>query len=373
MEAYLEYTLLAFLLIFFLIQLYYLIVVQRKLNIYNSDQENISYDFKVSVVICARNESKNLQENLPLIFQQKGIDFEVVVVNDCSFDNSDEILRDFKEQYANLKVVTKEEHVLYKTGKKFALTLGIKAASNEILVFTDADCKPCSDEWLVMMCSAYRKPQAEIVLGYSPYEKKKGLLNMLIRYETFQTALNYFSFALNGMPYMGVGRNLSYKKALFFKNKGFASHMHIPSGDDDLFVNQTANVINTFIEIRPESHVISEPKDTWKGYWNQKLRHFGAGKAYKKTHQFQLTLQGVSAIGFYVFIVTCLALQIYWPYILGVFFIRFLVQILIYSKSLTILRCKDLIWSLLFLDLFYQMFLMIISFRRIFRKKIAWK
>lgn len=373
MEAYLEYTLLAFLLLFLLIQLYYLLVVQRKLNLYIPDEEKADSDFKVSVVICARNESKNLQENLPLIFQQKGVDFEVVVVNDCSFDDSEEVLRNFKAQYPKLKVVTKEEHPLYKTGKKFALTLGIKAASNEVLVFTDADCRPYSEEWLATICTAYKHPEAEIVLGYSPYERKKGLLNWLIRYETVQTALNYFSFALYGMPYMGVGRNLSYKKSLFFKSKGFASHMHIPSGDDDLFVNQNANPSNTFIEVRQESHVFSEPKLSWKGYWNQKLRHFGAGKAYKKAHQFHLTLQSISAIGFYVFLIACLTLQMYWPYVLGIFFLRFLIQILIYRKSFTILRCKDLVWSLLFLDLFYYLFLTVISFRRLFRKKISWK
>lgn len=348
-------------------------IVQRKLNLYVPEQEKINHDFKVSVVICARNESKNLQENLPLIFQQRGIDFEVVVVNDCSFDNSEEVLRDFKAQYANLKVVTKEEHALYKTGKKFAMTLGIKAASNEILVFTDADCKPVSEEWLSTMCSSYRNPDTEIVLGYSPYEKKKGLLNWLIRYETFQTALNYFSFALNGMPYMGVGRNLSYKKSLFFKNKGFASHMHIPSGDDDLFVNQNASSYNTAIEIREQSHIYSAPKTTWKSYWIQKIRHFGAGTAYKKAHKFQLSLQGTSAIGFYIFLVVCLSFKIQWPYVLGIFFIRFLLQTLVYKKSLTILRCKDLVWSLLFLDLFYYLFLMFISFRRLFRKKVSWK
>ncbi|MFD1630295.1 glycosyltransferase [Pseudopedobacter beijingensis] len=373
MEAYIEYVILIFLLVFFCLQLYYLLGVQRKLAVYHPKEKTINPNFKASVIICARNEAANLKENLPFIFEQKGIDFEVVVVNDCSSDTSDEILRAFKAEYNNLKIVTKDEHPLFKTGKKFAVTLGIKASSNEVLVFTDADCKPETNQWLATICSNYEDTNTEIVLGYSPYKRSKGLLNLLIRYETFQTALNYFSFAIKGMPYMGVGRNLSYKKSLFFRGKGFASHMHIQSGDDDLFVNQNANEYNTAIEIRPESNVWTEAKTTWKAYWMQKLRHFGAGKAYKKSHKLQLTLQALSSIGFYAFVLLGALLTHYWPYVLAAFVLRFLIQSFVFYKSFIILRYKDLIWWLLFIDPLYYLFLVIISVRRLFRKKQVWK
>ncbi|WP_026902521.1 glycosyltransferase [Pedobacter glucosidilyticus] len=373
MEAYLHYSLLILLQIAFVVQLYYLWVVQHRFITYKIPQVVYASHQKVSVIICARNEAYNLERNLPFIFNQKGIDYEVVVVNDCSSDQSEEILRMFQAQYPNLKVVVKEEHPRFKTGKKFAVTLGIKAASHEILVFTDADCKPASDYWLVNICEHYLHPQTEIVLGFSPYEKKAGFLNKLIRYETFQTALNYFSFSLSGDAYMGVGRNLSYKKSLFFKGKGFAAHMHIPSGDDDLFVNQNATATNTAIEIRPETFMLSEPKLTWASYWNQKIRHLGAGKLYKASHQKSLSMQAISAISFYAFLIACYVFQIEVLIISILLFLRFLAQIFIFYKAMLRLHSKDLIYWAFILDFFYYLYLVILSIRGLFRKKIVWK
>src|SRR5690606_34092381 len=169
------------------------------------------------------------------------------------------------------------EHIAVKHGKKFALSLGIKAAQYEHLVFTDADCVPESSDWLTHMAGAFSGGK-EIVLGYSPYLRRAGMLNALIRFETFHTAMSYLSYALKGKPYMGVGRNMAYTKSLFFRGKGFASHMHIASGDDDLFVNQNATPHNTTICIHPEAHVWSEPKTTFSAYARQKTRHAGASK-----------------------------------------------------------------------------------------------
>jgi hypothetical protein len=175
------------------------------------------------------------------------------------------------------------------------------------------------------------------------------------------------------MPYMGVGRNLSYKKSLFFKGKGFASHMHIPSGDDDLFVNQNSTSANTELEIRPESHVWSEPKLTWKSYWNQKLRHMGAGSLYKKHHQFNLGLQAISSIGFYLLLIICLSLKIELIALGSIFFLRFLAQLYTYYKPMLSLRNKDLCWWFLLLDPFYYIYLTALSFAGFFRKKTTWK
>ncbi|RZL46320.1 MAG: glycosyltransferase [Pedobacter sp.] len=373
LEAYYYYVLLILLQIFFIIQLYYLIVVQSKLSSYKVSESSGEAKLPVSVIICARNEADNLKKNLPFIFSQKNIQFEVIVVNDCSYDRSDEVLRELQRTYGNLKVVVKDEHPRFKTGKKFAATLGIKAAEHEIVVFTDADCKPDSDNWLANICSNYNDEATEIVLGYSPYERKHGFLNLLIRYETFQTALNYLSFTLQGAPYMGVGRNLSYKKSLFFKGRGFASHMHIPSGDDDLFVNQNSNPTNTVIEIRPDAHVWSEPKTSWGSYWTQKVRHMGAGKEYRKKDKLKLSTQALSAMGFYVLIVTCLSLQIEIVFVGILFVLRLLTQSVVFYKSLLKLRYKDLLGWIIILDLFYHLYLSLLSIRGLFRKETVWK
>ena len=374
MTIYIYYAVFFLFQLCFIIQLYYLLLVQKKINTYQPNNQDLSeVNFPLSVIICARNEAKNLAQYLPFILTQKYPDFEVIVVNDCSSDDSEDILRTFQNQYPNLKVVKIEEHPRYKTAKKFAVTLGIKAASHEILIFTDADCKPVSENWLTLMASNYANPAVEIVLGYSPYQPKAGFLNKLIRYETFQTAINYFSFALNGMPYMGVGRNLSYKKSLFFKGKGFAAHMHIPSGDDDLFVNQNATIDNVGLEIRPDAQVWSDPKSTWMSYWKQKLRHLGAGKVYKKQHQINLGLQAASSFAFYLLLVVCLILKIELIVVGILFLLRLIAQFFAYYKAMDTLRTKELRWLLLFLDPFHYIYLTVLTVAGLFRKKTTWK
>ncbi|NEU08102.1 glycosyltransferase [Flavihumibacter sp. R14] len=326
----------------------------------------------VSIIICARNEYQNLQLNLPSILHQDYPDYEVILVNDCSSDDSDILLRQLSKEYPHLKVVTITEHQRFKHGKKFAVTLGIKASKNEHLLFTDADCKPASDQWISRMQSNFQNNK-EIVLGYSPYEKLSGFVNLLIRFEAFLTALNYLSFALSGRPYMGVGRNMAYRKSLFFKGKGFASHMHILSGDDDLFVNQNATSRNTIIEIHPEAHVWSEPKKSLGAYFKQKLRHQGAGKQYKKGHKVMLSLQAGSAILFYITLITLICMQAQWWFLLALYLIRLIIQILTYYPILKKLNYADLIWWLPAFDFIYYFYMLTLGIFILFKKNIEWK
>ncbi|MGI4730048.1 MAG: glycosyltransferase, partial [Janthinobacterium lividum] len=242
----------------------------------------------VSVIICARNEAENLRQNLPFILNQNYPDFEVVVVNDCSSDDSSYVLDHFKADHSNLKIVTVSEHRRFKTGKKFALTMGIKAAKNEHLLLTDADCLPASENWIQLMQQCF-SAEKEIVLGYSPYKKTSGFLNTFVRFETVKTASSYLAAALKNKPYMGVGRNLAYTKSLFFGAKGFAAHMHVLSGDDDLFINQNANAVNTTVQVDAEAHTFSETKTSLRAYYRQKKRHMGVGKYYKRRNRILLT------------------------------------------------------------------------------------
>ncbi|WP_207532816.1 glycosyltransferase [Desertivirga arenae] len=371
MADYLYIIVFALFQIAFLLQLYYLLVIQKRLGSYKRTEKADS-THPVSVIICARNEEENLRNYLPFVLEQDYPDFEVVVVNDCSVDESDLVLREFSLKYKNLKVVTINEHTRFKHGKKFAVTLGIKAASHEHLLFTDADCKPASNNWIRKMQENF-DGSTEIVLGYSPYIVRKGFLNKLIRFETFFTALNYLSFSLAGKPYMGVGRNLAYTKSLFFKGKGFAAHMHIPSGDDDLFVNQNASSRNTVIEIDPESHVWSEPKTSFSSYFTQKIRHMGAGKVYKASHKRMLSFQAGSALAFYLLLGILVLINAQWYVILSFFLIRFLVQIFIYAPVFKRLNCKDLIWWFPALDLIYNFYILVLSIISLFKKKIKWK
>ncbi len=354
------------------IQLYFSLGVHLKLASAQVEDLAEQAGQPLSVVICARNESENLLQNLPLVLEQDYPDFEVIVVNDRSWDRTPDVLEEFAKQYAHLKIVTVADGEKFLAGKKFAVTMGIKAASNEWLVFTDADCLPASTQWLKGMQPSSNE-KIEIVLGYSPYLRKKGLLNSLIRYETFFTAVNYLSYAINGMPYMGVGRNLAYKKSLFFKTKGFASHMHIPSGDDDLFVNANAHVHNTEIRINPETHVWSAPKESLIAYLRQKKRHIGAGRLYQSKHKFILSAQIISQFLFYVFFILLLFFKATLYPALGIFAVSLLVRSFIYPRLLKRLNYSELRWCFPFLDFLLFIFLVINGILSIFVKKVQWK
>lgn len=238
----------------------------------------------VSVIVCARNELANLKQLLPILYRQEYTNFEIVVVDDCSTDGTLDFLLAEKQANPCLKVVWLRHRPAHVRGKKYPLSLGIRAARNERLLLTDADCRPASDQWIRGMTAGLRGP-GEIVLGYSPYFRSRGLLNTYIRYETLLTAGLYFSAAQRGRPYMGVGRNLAYRKSLFMRHKGFCGHLHVVGGDDDLFVNRHAGAENTCIATAPEYQVRSFPKEHWGQYFRQKLRHLSVGKYYKKEDQ----------------------------------------------------------------------------------------
>ncbi|MCK6691891.1 MAG: glycosyltransferase [Thermoanaerobaculia bacterium] len=259
----------------------------------------------VSVLICARNEALNLQKYLPALLEQDYPDFEVLVIDDDSADETQAILAAFQKKYAHLRVLRVSPKI--SPGKKYALAQGIAAARHEYLVFTDADCEPASREWLLRITDCpetsgrivprYRdNPQSEITLGYAPYRPEPGFLNRWIRFETVYTAMQYFSFALAGWPYMGVGRNLAWKKTLFQRVGGFAAHAHILSGDDDLLVNAAAHAGNTAICLAPEAFVYSGAKKNWAAWYRQKRRHLGAGKWYRREHRIALALLTLTLI-----------------------------------------------------------------------------
>ncbi len=258
----------------------------------------------VSVIICARNEEENLRENLASVLQQDYPQYEVIVVNDCSIDNTEQVIDQHLNRYPDKLVkinVPLSEN--YKHGKKMAVFIGIKHAKYEHLVFTDADCKPSSNQWLKIMVSHF-DDNKEIVLGYGKYREENSFLNKIIRYDTLTIALQYFSSVIRKNPYMGVGRNLAYVKTLFFKNKGFANHYHLASGDDDLFVNETSTPTNTAICIDKAAFTISEPPLNFKHWLLQKARHISTSSLYKTIHKIILAWILFSIIFFYVSIIT---------------------------------------------------------------------
>ena len=217
------------------IQFLYYIVVFGKFAFAKPKKNNLKR-IPVSVIVCAKNEEENVAKFIPILATQNYPDFEIILIDDASSDGTLDLFEAFEKEYPNIRLVKVANNEAFWGNKKFALTLGIKAASKEYLLFTDADCYPTSENWIAEMSSNFTM-QKTIILGYGAYEKiPNSFLNKIIRFETLLTAVQYFSWAKIGMPYMGIGRNLAYKKEEFFNVNGFIDHIKIRSGDDDLFI-----------------------------------------------------------------------------------------------------------------------------------------
>ena len=323
------------------IQMCYYLFVFNRVATHQASSRQQRQHHPVSVIICARDEAHNLERNLPAILEQAyRSSFEVMVVNDNSIDDSKFILEQTQKRYRGLKVVTLNQEAKGISGKKFPLSIGIKEAQHEIVLLTDADCTPASQNWVYHMQDAFA-PGKEVVLGYGAYQKAPGLLNKIIRFETFHTALQYFGYALAGMPYMGVGRNLAYKKDLFFRNKGFAPISGVASGDDDLFVNRVATKTNTAVVLEREAFTFSEPKKTWRDWRRQKQRHYTTGKYYKATHKFLLGLYSLTQALLYPLLAVCI-LFADWRWALLLFGIRLAVQGWVWQRTMKRLGEEDL-------------------------------
>lgn len=348
------------------IQLFYYLFFFRRVGGYKPKPKKTSLQHPVSVVVCARDEDENLARNLPgLLVQDYKTTHEVIVVNDNSVDESRYVLEELQRTFKSLHIVDLTQEAKLIAGKKYPLSVGIKEAKHEVMLLTDADCVPASEHWIFKMQDAFEEG-IEVVLGYGAYNKKPGFLNKAIRFETFHTALQYFSYALAGKPYMGVGRNLAYRKATFFKNKGFSSINHIPSGDDDLFINQVANSKNTAVVIDKEAFTFSRPKQSWKEWMRQKNRHYSTGKFYKRGHKYLLGLYTLSYFLFYpMFIASLLVYD--WRWTLIPFGLRLITLGIVWYKAMKRLGEQDLFAGFLFWDI-WLFFYYIIFAKAVYKK-----
>ena len=327
----------------------------------------------ISVIVCAKNEEENVKNFVPLLAEQNYFDYEIVLIDDASSDETLEIFEAFEKQYPNVKLVKVENIEAFWGNKKFALTLGIKAAKNEYLLFTDADCYPKSNEWITEMSANFTKEKT-IVLGYGAYNKiKNSFLNKIIRFETLLTATQYFSWSKLGKPYMGVGRNMAYKREEFFKTNGFIEHMKIRSGDDDLFINQAANSRNTAICYNPESFTYSKPKTTFKDWFTQKRRHVATAKHYKSFDRTQLAVFYTSQLAFILLPIILLSFQFQWIIVLSLIGFRYIFAWISLGFAAGKLKEKDVIYWFPVIEIILVFTQFNIFLTNTFSKPVHWK
>ncbi len=326
----------------------------------------------VSIIVCARNEEKNLRELVPRLLDQDHPEFEVIIVLDRCFDQSLDFLKSLEPQHPNLRTLIVDYVPDQFHPKKFGLTLAIKGAKYEWVLLTDADCRPGSNQWASHMANQFESG-ADFVLGYSPYERKATFLNHFIQYETFITGFEYLAFALLRMPYMGVGRNLAYRKSLFLKAKGFNAFQGVTGGDDDLFVQHHARPTRSRIALQEEATTLSKPKTSWRAYWKQKRRHLSVGKFYRKSVILRHIWKSNIHLGLWLSFITLAILnfspEIVWPVMLSIFAMKGL----LFWWSAQKMGQGYQYWITPILDFTYAFFIPVTGIIAFFRKNIPWR
>jgi len=353
------------------LQLVWILFIYLRLLTHKDKAEQVQLA-PISVIISARNEEDNLFKLLPAVLNQDYPTFEVVVVNHQSTDDSKFILQAYQQDYDNLKVIHLEKSKHIKNGKKLPLTIGIKGAKYKHLLLTDADCKPSSKYWIKEMAAQFTE-QKEIVLGYGPYTKEKGILNRIIRLDTVMIAMNYLSYAKAKLPYMGVGRNMGYTKSIFEKNSGFKSHYAIQSGDDDLFIQEVAQKNNYTVCLDPATFCSSPSEKTWEDWYRQKTRHFTTTGHYKVFKKMMLGIYPLSLILVYTsFSILCLNYQVSLVS-LCILALLLILKWSIQGRCLVRLKEKGLAWLFPFWDLVYAILAPSLYYTSEKKKKVTWK
>ena len=342
--------------IFFLIQSYYHLGLYRNLYLHSRKEKEESETPPLSVILVAKDAASDLRKNLPAILEQDYPSFEVIVIYDQSAgDECEDVLKLLQEKYPHLHHSFIPDSARYISHKKLGITMGIKASHHEWLVFTEPNCAPTSNQWLRKMARNFTS-DTDIVLGYSNYEKAKGWFNRKITFDTLLNSMRYLGMAINGHPYMGCGRNMAYRKSLYYQQKGFASHLNLQRGEDDIFVNQVANGKNTKVEANAESVMrISTPlyKKSWR---EEKLSYTVTSRYYKGATRYLVGFEACSRLIFLTLVIACLVFGILtqdWIMVgiaslLG--YLRYLMQVIVFHKTSVALNERKFYTSLLLFD-----------------------
>lgn len=349
-----------------IIQIFFWIIFFFRLLFWksNTQQHNKA---QISNIICTKNDIKNLQLCLQNLLTQKPALSEIIIVDDFSIDDTKSEVESLHELNNNIIYVkSANDH----PGKKIALDTGIRKAKSPFVILTDADCIP-PVTWVKTM-GAELVGNVKIVLGHAPFYKTTTWVNRWSRFENFISAIQYLSYSLWKMPYMGVGRNLLYSRNLYLDSFSKINlQLDTASGDDDIFINQVASASNTAICLHPESFVYSDAKGSWKEYVQQKKRHYSSATYYKTIHKFMLSLFSLSHILFYLLFFT-LSLSSNWEFALFVFLIRMILLSFSFYKLSQIFKETDLLKFFPILDLMLFFHYIYFSFFVLFPSKKTW-
>ena len=342
--------------ILFFIQSCYHLGLYRNLYLHSRKEKQETDTPPLSVILVAKDAASDLQKNLPAILEQDYPDFEVIVIYDQSSDDDcEDVLKLLEDKYPHLHHSFIPDSARYISHKKLGITMGIKASHHEWLVFTEPNCRPSGNQWLRKMARNFTNG-TDIVLGYSNYEKTKGWFNRKVTFDTLLNAMRYLGKAVDGHPYTGCGRNLAYRKSLYYEQKGFTSHLNLQRGEDDLFINQVANGKNTRVEASPESIVRIAAPHYKKDWYEDKLNYHLTSRLYKGFSRYLMGFETCTRLLFLLMVIVCIVYGILtqsWI-VLGtaimLWLLRYLMQVMVFRKTSIALGERKFYSTLLMFD-----------------------
>lgn len=338
------------------IELLYYYLLFARFSFMRKKSDTSHYQPAVSVVMVAKDAASVLLKTLPKFLNQQYGEFEVVVVNDHSQDDTRLLLVEYQQQYSNLKIVELDTSVTTIRGKKFALSMGIRCASHSCILITSPECAPTSTHWIEKMAAKFENDK-QIVLGYSTFERRKNPFNRMLHFDCLVNAIQYFSLARINSTYRGNAWNMGFTEQMFVQQRGFASHNHIRYGEEDIFVSRSAKRNNTAIEFSREAITVLQ-RNARHDYWlDHKQGLYYTRKFNTFKNRFLLNFYAVVNLLFYVGLVLAILLSIgnvvLLSTTLGIVALRILSQYLVFGYAAAKLNEKQVIPAILLYDILF--------------------
>lgn len=342
--------------ILFFIQSCYHMGLYRNLYLHSKKEKPATDTPPLSIILVAKDAASDLQKNLPAILEQDYPEFEVIVIYDQSSDDGcEDVLKLLQDKYPHLHHSFIPDSARYISHKKLGITMGIKASRHEWLVFTEPNCRPSSNQWLRKMAHNFTNG-TDIVLGYSNYERTKGWFNRKITFDTMLHSMRYLGQAIGGYPYTGCGRNMAYRKSIYYEQKGFVSHLNFQRGEDDLFVNQVANRKNTRVEASAESIVRTTAPHYKKNWYEDKLNYTMTSRLYKGFSRYLMGFETCTRLLFLAMVIACIVYgiltQAWFVAAIGslLWLLRFIMQLVVFRNTSIALGERKFYTTLLLFD-----------------------
>jgi glycosyltransferase involved in cell wall biosynthesis len=357
---------------FLLLQLIYYVFVYGKVSRYRLPEENYNFP-PVSVVLVTKDEQENLKERLPVILEQQYPDFEVVIVNNASSDETEFVLKVFQKIYPQLKVVNLYSEAPNKfLGKKYPLSIGIKSAKNDCVLLTNVNCVPNSLFWIMNMVRGLSQTRNTII-GFNFYEREKTLFNSLVQYDTIINAINYGGMALLGNPYKATGDNIIISREEFFNSGSFLSLYNVACGDMELYVNRITKGKKTSVILNEEAYIKTETPQSFSLWCRYKKRNIKTAYYYKFLDKLLVAIPSWTTLFFYATFVTLFLLNFPWQWILTGCILKFAIQIIFFQNASKVLMKNNLcIFAPLF-EIFFLVFNTIMGISVLFSRKDRWE